>query len=167
KMAKTMTKDGSLSGIERGSKSDQSCLLWRRPLHPAMLRIWTAGWYSGIGGSSLVDERYRDLEKTASLQGMLGYLNFAGGKTDARFQRQLNDSYAFLAGQGEEEPWRVLQHLLRGKLETLKASDSSAFRDARQAEAVLVLGHQLLAAYQQHHADLLFHLSARDLFQPL
>src|SRR5262249_54102640 len=80
------------------------------------------GWYSGIGGSSLVDERYRDLEKTASLQGMLGYLNFAGGKTDARFQRQLNDSYAFLAGQGEEEPWRVLQHLLRGKLETLKAS---------------------------------------------
>ena len=41
-----------------------------------------------------------------------------------------------------------------------------AFRDVRQAEAVLALADKVLPAYRQHHADLLAHLDDRDLFTP-
>src|SRR5262249_24745378 len=57
--------------------------------------------------------------------------------------------------------------LLCAELETLKASGSGAFRDVKQAKAVLELTFtKMLPAYRQHHADLLFHLSDRELFQP-
>ncbi len=103
-----------------------------------------------------MDERERDLEKLASLQGLLGYLNFAGGKTDARFQKQVNDLYGLVADRGAEEPWKALHELLRSELESLKSSGTGAFRDVKQAKAVL-----------QHHPDLLFHLNDYELFQPL
>src|SRR5262249_28138825 len=42
----------------------------------------------------------------------------------------------------------------------------SAFRDTAQVTAVLTLTFDhLLPAYRRHHADLLFHLSDRELFQ--
>lgn len=114
-----------------------------------------------------MDERYQDLEKLVSLQGLLGYLNFAGGKTDARFQKQVSDAYGFLAENGALEAWKELYELLSAELETLQASGSGAFRDVRQAKAVLELAFtKVLPAYREHHADLLFHLSDRDLFQP-
>ena len=50
-----------------------------------------------------MDERYKGLEGLISLQGLLGYLNFAGGKTDARFQKQVSDAYGFLAKKGADE----------------------------------------------------------------
>src|SRR5262249_8520009 len=60
-----------------------------------------------------------------------------------------------------------LHEILRDKLETLRTSGVSAFRDTRQAEAVLTLVFtKLLPAYRSHHADLLFHLGDRELFQP-
>jgi hypothetical protein len=118
-------------------------------------------------GRAAVNERYKGLENLVSLQGLLGYLNFASGKTDARFEKQLNDAYGFLADKGAEEPWTALHELLRAELDTLKASGSSAFRDVKQARAVLELVFlKVMPAYRQHHADLLFHLSDRELFQP-
>jgi hypothetical protein len=114
-----------------------------------------------------VDERYKDLEKLVSLQGLLGYLNFAGSKTDARFQKQVSDAYGFLAERGDDEPWKALHALLRAELGALKASGSSAFRDVKQADAVLELVFtKVLPAYRQHHTDLLFHLNDRELNHP-
>jgi hypothetical protein len=114
-----------------------------------------------------VDARYADVDRVAPLQGMLGYLNFGSGKPDARFQKQLSDAYAYLTQAGEQEPWKALHEVLRAKLETLKSGGGSAFRDVRQAEAVLALAFtKVLAAYRRHHADLLFHQRDQELFQP-
>jgi hypothetical protein len=108
-----------------------------------------------------------ELDSVVSLQAMLGYLNFAGGKPDARFQKQLNEAYAFLAEHGAAQPHVALEEGLRARLSELRASGSSAFRDSAQAEAVLTLVFELvLPAYREHHADLLFHLNDRELFQP-
>jgi hypothetical protein len=102
-----------------------------------------------------------------SLQALLGYLNFAGGKPDARFQKQVSDAYGLFAQKGAEEPWKALHERLRAELDALQASGSSAFRDVKQARAVLeMVFTKVLPAYRQHHADLLFHLSDRELLQP-
>jgi hypothetical protein len=108
----------------------------------------------------------QDLENAVPLQGMLGYLNFSTGKPDPRFQKQLSDAYGFLAERGAEQPWQALTDLFRTKLAALQAEGGAAFRDVSQAEAVLALFGKVLAAYREHHADLLFHQSDRDLFQP-
>jgi hypothetical protein len=114
-----------------------------------------------------VEERFAELDRAVPLQGLLGYLNFAAGKPDARFEKQLNDAYRFVAEQGSPEPWNVLHQGLRAKLNDLKTTDSSAFRDVGQAEAVLPLVFtEVLPAYRAHHADLLFHLNDAELFQP-
>jgi hypothetical protein len=114
-----------------------------------------------------VGERFAELDRQVSLQGMLGYLNFAGGKADARFQKQLNDAYGFLAGKGDSFAWRSLYEMLQRKLAALKIEGSSAFRDVKQVESVLgLVFDQLLPAYRRHHADLLFHADEQDLLQP-
>ncbi|HEV3449068.1 MAG TPA: hypothetical protein VG099_30815 [Gemmataceae bacterium] len=114
-----------------------------------------------------MDERFKDLDAAVPLQGILGYLNFAGGKPDARFQKQLSDACRWLAKKGAPEPHALLAELLRSKLAELRAGGTSAFRDTRQAEAVLALVFaELLPAYRAHHADLLFHQPARELLQP-
>jgi hypothetical protein len=113
-----------------------------------------------------VDEPIQDLEHAVPLQGMLGYLNFSTGKPDLRFQKQLSDAYGFLAEHGQERPWQALTEVLRKKLAELHTEGGAAFRDVSQAEAVLTLFDQLLAAYREHHADLLFHQSDRALLQP-
>jgi hypothetical protein len=107
-------------------------------------------------------------DSLAGLEGaLLGYLNFSEGRPDVRFQRQLNDAYAHFADQGDPEPWRALHDRLRARLAELRAADNAAFRDATQAAAVLDLAFaRTLPAYRQHHSDLLFHLSDRELFQP-
>ena len=91
------------------------------------------------GEYARVNERYKDLDAVVPLQVMLGYLNFAGGKPDARFQKQLSDAYRFLAKKGAAEPHAVLPDLLHAKLDELRAGGTSAFRDTRQAEAVLAV----------------------------
>lgn len=114
-----------------------------------------------------MEERFTDLDQLVSWPGMLGYLNFSTGKPDARFQKQVNDAYRFLVEKGIAEPWTVLHELLRTRLAALRTSGGSAFQDVTQVEAVLDLVFaQTLPAYRHHHADLLFHLSDRDLFQP-
>src|SRR5438309_2855682 len=97
-----------------------------------------------------VDERFADLDRAVAASGLLGYLNFSQGKPDPRWQRQLNDAYAFLAGHDVAEPWNELVGWLVVKLEALRASGAGAFRDVTQASALLTLLPRVLAAYRQH-----------------
>jgi hypothetical protein len=114
----------------------------------------------------LVDERYAELEQAVSLSGLLGYLNFSDGRPDPRWQKQLNDAYAFFARRGKAAPWSALLDGLQAGLAKLCTAGSAAFRDVRQAEAVLTLTTNVLSAYRGHHADLLAHLDDHTLFQP-
>src|SRR5437899_5897865 len=92
-----------------------------------------------------MSESAANLDTSASLPAILGYLNFSEGKPDSRFQKQLNDAYAALA-QGPDaarpeparRPWQALHEILTRKLDELK-KESGAFQDARQAEAALDL----------------------------
>jgi hypothetical protein len=113
-----------------------------------------------------VDQRYAELERATPASGMLGYLNFSDGRPDARWQRGLNDAFAWFAQQGESRPWSALIDWLTARLSELQAEGTAAFRDTAQARGILVLFPAALAAYQQHHADLLVHQTERDLFQP-
>jgi hypothetical protein len=113
-----------------------------------------------------VDERYAQLEKTVSASALLGYLNFSDGRPDPRWQKQLNDVYAFLAEHGEAAPWQALFDWLTDALHRLHEGGGAAFRDAAQAKEVLSLAARVLPAYHRHHADLLAHLDDRELFGP-
>jgi hypothetical protein len=114
-----------------------------------------------------VDERYAGLDEAVPASGLLGYLNFSQGRPDPRWQKQLNDAFAFVAGRGAEAPWQVLHDWLRARLGSLQAGGAAAFRDVTQARAVLgVVFERLLPAYRTHHADLLAHRTDRDRFQP-
>jgi hypothetical protein len=114
-----------------------------------------------------MDERASGLDSVASLQGMLGYLNFSEGRPDARFQKQLNEAYSHLLKQGVPDVYQVLRHCLQEKMAELRAQGSAAFADSRQAEAALQLvWDEVLPAYRRHHSDLLFHLPNDQLFRP-
>jgi hypothetical protein len=112
-----------------------------------------------------VDDRYAALEQTLSPSGLLGYLNFSDGRPDPRWQKQLNDAYAFLAERGPA-PWQALLDWLSDALNRLQAAGAAAFRDVTQAARVLALATRTLPAYRRHHGDLLAHLSDADLFGP-
>src|SRR5262245_15773728 len=123
------------------------------------------------GGSPLhedlaVDEHNAELDQAVSASALLGYLNFSDGRPDPRWQKQLNDAYAFLAEHGEAAPWQALLDWLSASLRSLHAGGSAAFRDVTQAENILGLVGSVLPAYRCHHADLLAHLDDRDLFGP-
>jgi hypothetical protein len=110
-----------------------------------------------------VDDRHAQLEQAAA-QALLGYLNFSDGRPDPRWQRQLDDAYTRLARAGASRPWEALLAALRTHLHQLHASGSAAFRDQTQADNVLSLTSEVLAAYRRHHADLLAHLEDSDIF---
>jgi hypothetical protein len=115
---------------------------------------------------SAVDERYTQVEKIVSASALLGYLNFSDGRPDPRWQKQLNDAYAFFAEHGETAPWQALFDWLTDALHRLHAAGGAAFRDVTQAESVLMLAARVLPAYRRHHADLLAHLEDAELFGP-
>ncbi|HEV8058788.1 MAG TPA: hypothetical protein VGP68_02890 [Gemmataceae bacterium] len=113
-----------------------------------------------------MDELLAKLERRTPLAGLLGYVNFAAGKPDARFRHNLSDAYAVIEQHGEARPYETLERVLRSRLQTLNKTEA-AFRDSTQAEAVLELVFQhLLPAYRQHHQDLLFHQTDENLFTP-
>lgn len=89
---------------------------------------------------------------------LLGYLNFSGGRADAKFERNVDELLAAV-------PWSQFGELLRQVLSELH-SNSPAFSDCTQAEQVisLTLDHAL-PAYREHHRDLLFHLPEADFHQ--
>jgi len=114
-----------------------------------------------------VNDSKTDLENLVPLQRMLGYLNLSTGKPDPHFQKQLGEAYAFFEQQGAQDVPQAVHRALSARLAELHASQTGAFRDVRQAEAVLALVFdKVLPAYRFHHADLLFHQTDRDLLQP-
>ena len=62
-----------------------------------------------------MEDRPVQLEQVVSTSALLGYLNFSDGRPDPRWQKQLNDAYAFLAGHGEPEPWQALLRMAVGQ----------------------------------------------------
>jgi hypothetical protein len=115
---------------------------------------------------SAVDQRYAQLEKAVSASALLGYLNFSDGRPDPRWQKQLNDAYAFLAEHGEAAPWQALLDWLTDALIRLHEGGGAAFRDVAQAKDVLSLAARVLPVYRRHHADLLAHLNDGQVFGP-
>jgi hypothetical protein len=121
----------------------------------------------GPEGEAVVQELLAELDRVASAANLLGYLNFSDGRPDPRWQKQLNDSYAFLTGRGDAVPWQTLHQWLNARLTTLQEGGSPGFKKVTQARAALeMVFNRVLPAYRAHHADLFFHLSDRDLFQP-
>ncbi len=108
-----------------------------------------------------------ELGARVSPASLLGYLNFSDGRPDPKFQRALNDAYAFLAERGDAAPWQSLRTWLFRQCDLLQQSGNAAFRDTTQVRSVvrLAFGH-LLAAYREHHADLFAHQSDAELFNP-
>ncbi|HEY1860220.1 MAG TPA: hypothetical protein VGG61_07690, partial [Gemmataceae bacterium] len=116
---------------------------------------------------SEVEKILPELDRVANAANLLGYLNFSDGRTDPRWQKQFNDAYGFLADHGAVEPWQALYEWLRSRLAALQETGAKGFQEVGQARAVLKLAFvKVLPAYRAHHADLLFHLADRDLFQP-
>src|SRR5437899_8040893 len=82
-----------------------------------------------------MSESAANLDTSASIPAILGYLNFSEGKPDGRFQKQLNEAYAILA-QGADasrselvrRPWQALHEILIRKLHELK-KEGGAFQD--------------------------------------
>jgi hypothetical protein len=99
---------------------------------------------------------------------VLGYLNFSNGKPDPRFQAHLARLAPLLLATDGTAPPNGAAFVAEAvsALDRL-AGESAAFRESRQARAVLdlVFG-SVIPAYRAHHADLLFHLSADWFFQP-
>jgi hypothetical protein len=114
-----------------------------------------------------VDARFAGVDAAVSASKLLGYLNFSDGRPEPRWQKLLNEAYAFLDTQGESRPHRALYEWLVGQLAVLQANQVAGFKKVDQVSKVLDIAfNQVLPAYQQYHADLLFHLNERDLFQP-
>jgi len=110
---------------------------------------------------------FASLENVVAWPALLGYLNFAEGRPDPRFAKQLNDLYAHFAGQGALRPWEEVRKALILGLRNLHARGSSAFADVSQAEAVIgSVFERVLPAYRRHHQDLLAHLTDAELWQP-
>lgn len=114
-----------------------------------------------------MDESLHDLEQKVAPSALLGYLNFSDGRPDPRWQRQLNEAVRFFAERGDAEPWHLLHQWLTTRLGELHQGGAAAFRDIQQVSAVLDCAFdRVLSAYRRHHADLLFQLTDRELFQP-
>ena len=89
-------------------------------------------------GQSELEDKIRQTVKEA-----LGYLNLSSGAPDARFQRDLNELFGWVAQRSKEygTPWHGIARLLRDELALLRGS-SSAFADVAQAEAVIDLAFE-------------------------
>ncbi|MEO1997808.1 MAG: hypothetical protein ABGZ17_21310, partial [Planctomycetaceae bacterium] len=99
-----------------------------------------------------------------TIREVLGYLNFSSGKADPLFERRMNDLFADDASL--VDPLQSKQALL-DELATLEQS-TSAFGDCEQARSSIQLTFdEVIPAYREHHADLLFHCSELDFYQPL
>ncbi len=119
-----------------------------------------------------MDVRNPGPETLAAMQEILGYLNFSEGAPDARFHRNLNAVFALaeegITASGSNDCCcKTLHAALQSRLEALCSSGQAAFQQVDQARAVLQgVFEELLPAYREYHADLLFHQSEASLFRP-
>jgi hypothetical protein len=101
-------------------------------------------------------------------QGLLGYLNYAEGRPDPRFQGQLHAACVLAAEQSRGQDVVVrLADLLDEQLGVLQQQGVAAFRETDQARVVIRAAlRELPRVYRKHHADLLAGASDADLFTP-
>lgn len=96
---------------------------------------------------------------------ILGWLNFADGRPDARFEKALNDLFAALLERGEAEPMEAARTWLESQCDTLAESGQAAFKDLTQARQVLRLAFvRFPAAWLAFHKDLLRHQTPAFVF---
>jgi hypothetical protein len=109
-------------------------------------------------------------EPPVGWQALLGYLNFAEGKPDPRFQGQLHAAFLLASEQARASGTGTvarLADLLDEQLTALHAGGAAAFREVGQAKAVIQAAlRDLPPAYRRHHRDLLAHQRDEDLFTP-
>ncbi len=99
-----------------------------------------------------------------SVERILGYVNLSSGAPDPQFLASLNRLFARFEGQSGAAS--AVCEYLAAELQGF-AGSSAAFADVAQATRVLqTVQHDLLPAYLQFHADLLFHQKADHLFLP-
>ena len=103
----------------------------------------------------------------ASLDEVIGYLNFSSGSPDPKFLRNINQLFESIeADLPRQHSLSVFCHWLREAIDRLSRK-GGAFADAEQSEAILsMLEAKLLPAYRQFHGDLLFHQKIEDLLRP-
>ncbi|MFM7739007.1 MAG: hypothetical protein ACKO9H_06360, partial [Planctomycetota bacterium] len=108
----------------------------------------------------------------ATVDQILGYLNFSSGNQDPAFFVALNSLFAGLAGgsraRGKKEPtYQRVYQLLVNRLEKLPR-DNQVFQNAEQARRVIeICFEHVLPAYLDFHRDVLFHQSEEFLFNSL
>lgn len=110
-----------------------------------------------------MESRAQEPKDRQMIDRILGYLNFSSGAPDPQFLGGLNELFARVAEQ--ESPWQAAVAALESELPHLQQG-SATFADISQARAVLRLLSELLPAYREFHADLLFHQSEATLFRP-
>ena len=111
--------------------------------------------------------------KTATLppeaiKELLGYLNFSSGNHEPRLFQLLNDLFRTLPPSNKDTrctALRALEYLEQQLVQLGKTSE--AFRADDQAGLVLALVHEhFIPEYRHYHADLLFHQTDEQLFNP-
>ena len=105
----------------------------------------------------------------ATVDQVLGYLNFSSGAHDAPFFININSLFAGLGGASKAKtkplpPHQKLHQLLVKRLEKLPR-DNPTFQDSVQAARVIELCFEhVLPGYRQFHSDVLFHQPDEFLF---
>jgi hypothetical protein len=105
----------------------------------------------------------------ATLDEVVGYLNFSSGASDPKFLRNVNALFrqAETSCRNEVLPVAVLCRWLQQRIDELPG-EAAAFGDVSQARALVpLLQDRLLPAYRKFHRDLLWHQSNGDLWRPL
>ena len=101
-------------------------------------------------------------DRQQMLREVLGYLNFSSGSPDAKFQKNLNEVFRGFADRADATD------LKSTLLQSLSAMEGeAAFADSQQAQQVIELTlTEVIPAYREWHADLLFHLPDDDFEHP-
>lgn len=112
----------------------------------------------------------RELDHPGSslpVEQVLGYINFSAGAADPLFLAGLNAIYGWLDQHPDvAKPTYIrLRDFLLGEIE--QRSESSTFRDADQARAVIPLVFDIvIPGYLSYHQDLLFHHTPETICRP-
>src|SRR6059058_4609229 len=102
-----------------------------------------------------MDGIFHELSRKTDPAKLLGYLNFADGRPDPRFQKGFADALGFLFESGDAAPWETATRWLLQSLKELGESGAAAFQEITQASAVVPLALiRVPGAYRTHHADL-------------
>ena len=108
-----------------------------------------------------------DTQDTATLEEVVGYLNFSSGTSDPSFLRNINELFRSIESHpAQKDSYGTLGQWLLATIDRLQ-QNGKAFADVTQARAVVqLLSDSLLPAYREFHRHLLFHQPEADLWRP-